>query len=699
MLSMDVKNAYREALAPFLGEPFHIYIVSKVLRERVEIAFKALGFGDVKVHPAKGEFLGCVRDVAKLLMTQQGFFLVGPPMEKVDEKTGNRRERDIAEFYESVSGILDKANRDVMAILSKCVPVYEDIQFVQKRENAIVALAEFGVSGAFILRKQEPLAGLSAARRKQVLQEQVLERVEELGKYLSEYLPHLDGALDDIKVKLDEKRMLERKAEAEEMLEMARKLREAGDFEKAVGCCKKAIDLYPKDPGAYLESGRVYVRMNRYPHALKRFRQAEEVADAIPEPNKEIAQVRVLQAKQMIRQGASPDSEDVKKLLDDAVRNFGKALIKAEEVPRLEYGEPGDRNVSAVARIAGDMMKLDLASVLGEDHPAARKLTSMAEDSLLLLADRDRDSLPPEQRILMGQAALSNGDYETAREHFFAAAGEERYFQRACKEIIYMGHLARRKLGPKQAVAIYQDLLELEPPTKGAVHFNIAMARNEMKMAAESAGSLARAVFLEPELPEDPMFYRTPAMYDVIRSVKELFDMTGRKAEKFVPSPLALKAGQLHEKLLLLLNQGRRKETIPLLMQAAAKLPKFFRMETVLPDQELMAVVRALCAKLNDSDNPSFIKIKEFLLRVLGERGKANLPGEYAECCRSMGIMLNVLATGEAPDRAAEIMAQTLYQYPDFFELEDFYIHPTITRFVAGVRKNLQGIDLSRVKK
>ena len=82
-------------------------------------------------------------------------------------------------------------------------------------------------------------------------------------------------------------------------------LRDAkSEYDQAINLIRQAIETFPKDIEAYLESGRLYIRKKEYGRALSRFGQAADLFSDVPAPNKEIGNLRLLQVKEKIEGGA-----------------------------------------------------------------------------------------------------------------------------------------------------------------------------------------------------------------------------------------------------------------------------------------------------------------------------------------------------------------------------------------------------------
>lgn len=698
MLLMD-KNwnqtpSSENPLAPFLEKPIHLLISGNVLREQVKVTLTALGFTKITEHPPVQAYAQSVQQLGRfLLQARDALFLVGPPMDG-----GGSGAKEFSDFFSDVRLILDKANRDVMKTLSMCVPIFEDIEFVHKRERIVLSLVEFGVSGVFILSKQDPLKGLTPQRKKALYQQQLKERFIELKEYLDDFLPQMDTALEVAKEKWEERKLSEKKAEAEEMMRKAEDLKRTGNFEEAVTALKQAIELYPADPRAYMESGRVYVRMKKYPNALKRFHQAEEVAEKLPEPNKEIGNVRVLQAKELIRAGEPADSPNVQKLLEDAVDNYGRALLKAEEVKRSDSPGENDKNVNAVVAIAGDILKLELDELLGENHPAVARFKSMARDSMMLMGGKNTDDMSGRQLIFLGQTAMDQGNFEGAEKYFHKAANQKEFFTAACNEIIYMGQLVRRKKGPQRAIGIYRRLLERTPPNISAVFFNMAVAQAEAGEELDAVCTLCRGIWQDPELPQNPMFYHNPKLFAAIDHLAWLRQSIKRFSAAADADPSLLQRGQLLETLLLRLARKQAKEGLPLLLEAI-RMKGFFQWEFAFFDPALQQFIRAMCVQTCRSANPKAQKLGNCLRKVATAQQKKTAPDGFIPFKKEVFQLLREINTDFSPQETLDHFVVLVTNHHDYFRGPNFFTMPSMRKFTSELSTKLEHIDPSRLRR
>ena len=134
----------KESLAPYKSRPFHLVIRDKLLREQVSVVLALLGFEFVTKHPVTGSYMDNVRRIAKLLAMEDGVFLINPPL-MIQRQGGKVKIRkEFSDFFSDLSLLLSKGRRNAMKSISKCVPIFPDMQLTQRREQLILSLAEYG---------------------------------------------------------------------------------------------------------------------------------------------------------------------------------------------------------------------------------------------------------------------------------------------------------------------------------------------------------------------------------------------------------------------------------------------------------------------------------------------------------------------------------------------------------------------------
>lgn len=684
-----------DPIAPFRGKEVHILVRDTTLREHLKLIFTALKFEKLTVHKMAGGYMDAIRLMAQVLFQKDGLFLVNPPL-TVRTDSGEVR-KDLPDFFSSVKVLLAKTGRDPMTLMSKCVPVFEDIEFTQRRENVIVSLAEFGVSGAFILKKQESLVGLNPTLRKRKFQDQLMERYSELKDYLLDYLPDMDGALEALKEKQEEMELSKRKAEADKWLDEAEKCKQAGDLDRTIQCLKKAMDIYPDDPEAYLESGRVYVRIRKYSRALKRFQQAGDIAQGLPEPNKEIGNVRILQVTERIERGEDPETPELKKLLDEAVDNYQAALEKASKLKPLHHSKGVDNAAETTARIVGEIFKHDLESLLGKNHPAVKKMSSVARRSLKEMADAGTGKFTPAQLIMLGLAEMDEGRFKEAEAYIVRAMAHKAHFAEACDEMCSLGAVARRRQGPEAALAIYRRLLDKRPPNRPAIYYNMAVAHAQNKDEPQAGDFLVRAVYMNPSLPKQNEFYKNPAMIPIMRLLLELFGEIQARAESTSLSEADAKLVTIQERLETLILARDEKEAFKLLWQAASKLKPLFKRKDLFASPVIMNFMDIKRNALNKASKPELQRFGAMLGELMAQGQDFNITGDLMDYRQFRAQALFALEKAMDQVEAAGNLARAVVVRPEAATELDLYGNQALVNLGREIATKLGNIDRERL--
>ncbi|MDH5542983.1 MAG: tetratricopeptide repeat protein, partial [Nitrospinota bacterium] len=313
--------ATADILEEHLDKKIRLFIFDKSTLSQSENFLRALKFNNVEVSPVPASYISAIQQLYLLLKKDDDLILVNPPLTVVNGKT--KIKKDITEYFSELKRLVhQKSKSDSIELLSKCVPIFPEANMLQIREKLLLSLAEFGITGAFILKQQESLIGLSQAAQKEKKAELMAERFNEIRTYLIDHFStNPDDAIKNIRLKMDEKELTRKKKESQKWMSQAEEYKKTKNYEEAINCYKKAIDAYPKDPAAYMESGKTYVRIQKYSRALERFKQASEISEDLPTPNQEIGNLRITQAREMIAKGANPENPQVKELLRDAIDN------------------------------------------------------------------------------------------------------------------------------------------------------------------------------------------------------------------------------------------------------------------------------------------------------------------------------------------------------------------------------------------
>ena len=685
-----------EVLAPYHETAFHLLIRDQVLREQLGVILALLGFVRVRVHQTGGGYLEVVRKTAKLLMTEEGVFLVHPPL-VIQAESGQVR-KELPQFFSDVALLLGKNRRDVVKYVAKCVPIFPDIQLTHKREMLLTALARFGVMGAFILKPQEPLERLNPNLYKVRMREQIMERVPEVGEYLSEYLTCLDGTGELLMHKKEERELSLRKAESDKWMQLGAKTKAAGDWEKSIECFKKAIDLFPQNPAAYLESGRVYVHVRKYTKALLRFNQAEEVAGGLPEPNKEIGHVRILQVQERIERGEAPNSPAIFKLLEDAVQNFEIALKKAERVQRLHVEEGDERRREAVARIASEMLKLDLKEMLGKKNPMVKRIGALAWEAFSKVSkEEDLEALGGRQLLFLGLAALDEKNYSEAEKHFFKAAAEKEHFEEACNELIVLGIHIRKFVGASHAIETYKKLLDLSPSNRAPIFFNLAVAYSTEKNIIEAAGAIAQALYIDPTLPKNEMFYGNAQLNAILDSVVRLFFKIMQRKASMPTAEVLVKAVNLQEKLENMILANAEERAVLLLKHIKEVMPEFLKREHVVASKTIIRFMEAKRQAFAAETDVEKLDLATFLDTVLREAKEIKFSKRLIAFSSFKAQALRILRSKGDFSQTANLVTKAVVCHPEYADRSEFYASIRFLEMVEVVYNTFKSINRTKI--
>lgn len=686
-----------DLLAPFKTSPIHIFVRNKVLREQLGVILAIIGFENIKIHPTEGGYLDNARRLAALLIQNDGLFIVNPPLVIYGVGGKSKVQKELAEFFADLSLVLRKPKKEAAKIISRCVPIFPDIQLTQKREKIISGLARYGVTGCFILKPQESLAGLNPNFHRVRMKEQVMERLEEVRAYLEEFLPHRKDAFKQLMQKSEERELSERKQEAEQWMRKGAQAKAKGDFEHAIECFKKAIDLLPQDPEAYLESGRVYVHVKKYPKALLRFSQAEEVAENIPEPNKEIGNTRIEQVRERLKQGESPDSPGIMALLEDAMENYEVALKKAERIQLQDQERTEKIGVENVSRIAGEIMKLDLKAVLGKRHPMVKRFGDLARDSFKKIASQNLDALQPRQILFLGLAAMDEKNYLEAEELFFRAVQHSEVFNEACNELTHLGILIRKQISAQKAIDIYRKLLTLYPHNAAAVCYNLAVSYSVEKNVLESAGAIIQALYIDPSLPRNEMFYNNQHLNKVLHKVTKIFDHIVFKAASIRVPLLVTKSVQLQEKLERLITKND-KRTFRLLQHVVNVMPDFFLRENVASSKTILNYLRLKREHCRQGKLQETREFGDYLEELVTQMRKVPYAKRMVAFNKFKLQCLRVLDTQGDRAEAAAYLGKAAVCHPEFTDKQDFYANQRWMELAKEISGKLGSVDRNRVR-
>ena len=683
-------------LEPYLGAKIRLCIFDRMLLSQTQKVLTALKFKDVEAVSVNPGYIESVRQVAALLMEDAELVLLNPPLFVSSGRT--KQEKSYNDFFSDLKILVGRSRRNWMEYLAKGVPILAEASLSEIREMLLMSLAEYGVSAAFILAKQASLIGMTPDAKMEEAKAQLIERFQAIREYLIEYFGERDEALGRLKRRRDEmeeeQQLSASKGEAAKWMAEADKFKKSRDWEQAIMCYKRAIDAYPADPEAYLESGRAFVVVKQYPKALTRFRQAEEVARDLPTPNKEIGHLRVLQVTEMVDQGEPPDSPKVQALLAEAGNSFQRALDKAATIKPLHAGDDPDRAEKATLDIVQDIVKLNLEEVVGPRNPVAQELLAMATKALPQAAMTDPEQMPAAHLVVMGWNFFREGNSAEAERYLFLALKDKDQYDKTCSEINLMGAQIRKRVGPDEAIRLYNKLLELDPPNKAAVHFNLAVAWDQKRHQAATAGSIVQALYIDPALARDDEFYESPPLWPLLLRLLDIFGRIGGVSTDMAIEPETLKLQKLQEALEGMIVT-RDQKALNMLHQTMTRLPKFWSRNEVYFSRPIMDYLTQVQAQYQK--RPEAEKLVRLIGALLNRKDKLDMPDNVRVSLDFQARAMAVLAAAGDQSRAANLLARALINWPERAAEPEFYANRTLVNLGKEIFAKLQKIDRARL--
>ncbi|MBW1713311.1 MAG: tetratricopeptide repeat protein, partial [Deltaproteobacteria bacterium] len=471
-------------------------------------------------------------------------------------------------------------------------------------------------------------------------------------------------------------------------------LKQAGNYEQAIQCYKRAIEALPESPEPYLESGRMHVKLKQYPKALRRFKEASEIARDLPTPNQEIGIMRVLQVRELIEQGYSPQSSGIEEFLNEAADHFEISLDKASRIKPLHADDDPDRPEKAVLEVANEIFKTNLAELLGTDHPIAQKIDALVTSAIFKASKDARQGLEPLRLISTAWYMFNSGQTGEAENFLFQAAKSEEYFEQACREINIMGTLLRVRQGPDQAIWLYERLLDLKPPNRAPINFNLAVAWRQKKDLAEAAGALVEAVFLEPNLPQDDNFRQQTEMVSLLETTRELFSRIERNLGGFQVPVKLRKHYRLLGAMENLIACGHERATL-LLEELIQKNPEFFARPEFYSSKLITDFVADILNQVQNSpqsEEPDYIR---FLSAVLKRKESLRPEPNLAAFNKYRHLALTCLKQTGDQAKAAGLLAKAIISFPEYLDRPGFYANRTLVNLARKINRQLSGSSLS----
>jgi tetratricopeptide (TPR) repeat protein len=674
-----------------------LYISNPVLRRFTSITLDQLGFTNVVDFDVSSNYFEAIKRLASIIGSDSEIVLCSIP-----EKTpGSDRNNDLETIFERVQNVyldlkahLSARNNDPLKLLSKTIPVIEVGDYL--RDKLVEVLFKFRVPAAFFMSKAEPVNHLKGRLKEKIIRENFTNHYRELSKYLAQYFRDRDQLVALADEQLSEKKLSERKKQYEDLLARAQYCKETGDFDRSIAILRQAIDIFPDDIEAYLESGRLYVRKREYGRALVRYGQAEDLFQDAPAPNKEIASVRFIQAKEKIEAGADPESPEIMALLKEAADQCRLAHKKNQDMmSKISQVPEAEQSID----ISQEILKWNPAEFLGATHPVVQDLHALVEETTKGLEKIPHEKLSARQCVSLGLMALNRGDIALAEDYYFKGLEDRVHFSEVCTEINFMGIRLRNQGQIGDALRIYKRLLQHTPHNQGAVCWNMALAHMRINQILHAAGCAARALYADPFLAREPELYCTFNQQFVSILLKMVNTISAAHAAfgSTQPNPQLVKLYQVRDRMFELIEKNKKTDALKIFLTLQKKAPNFIVKSEFHADGLVPNFLKNVYTSLASDQTPSKKALAESIasfLKIIMAAQPTTETANFMKLLRSAN-----LAIIRRSDRhlAAYHLGQAILVAPkSYFEGPDFQAMANLPGLLKELVGKFRYLDIAR---
>jgi tetratricopeptide (TPR) repeat protein len=693
-------SAPEQELQRFSKIKISVFIFDPIMKRHAHLSLQALGFADVSDHGVPRNYFEALSRAVPLIAGPSELVLVNfPPKPRPKgSKDDVRPVYDLVrESYTDLKTHLAKRSSEPLQFLSKAIPVIEVGDYL--REKLIEVLFKFRVPAAFFMSVPETTRHLKGASREQKDRENFDIFYREITEYLHQYFRDRDELVALADEKLSEKDLTQRKKQYDELMAEAQRLKTENSFDAAINLLRQAITIYPKDITAYLESGRLYTRRKEYSRALIRYGQAEDLFVEAPSPNKEIANVRLIQVKEKIESGADPKSPEIMAWMAEVTANCREAHAKTVKMAELAPGSP---ELNQPVAMGQEILKWNLAELLGHKHPAVRELHKLAGETTKGLEHLPIDELSAMQSLSLGLQAMERGNIPQARRYYFNALKDKEHFSEVCTEINLFGIRLRSRGHADEALAVYMDLLRHQPPNQGFVYWNLAIVYAYKNQALNAAGCVARSLYTDPYLPREKEFYDslTPQLTPIVLKMMTTLKVIYKQSQAMQAPPQLVKMNQAAARLERLIIANQRSEALKLFLALAKQAPGFTVKPEFHGDGTVVRFLVGLKDQLAESPDPAnqarLKTINSWLKQVTANPAPPRLV-QYLKLNRAA---YKALAEKADQRLAAYFLGQSLILLPDsYYARPDFFAQETLPALVRELTGKFKFVDLKRFPK
>ncbi|MBW2621632.1 MAG: tetratricopeptide repeat protein [Deltaproteobacteria bacterium] len=604
------------------------------------------------------------------------------------------------EIYTDLKNQIGATTNEPLEFLVKTVPILEIEELL--REKLLEVLVKFRVPAAFFMSRLPTTVHLTPARKMELRRENLQIHSTEIITYLGQYFGEKENLVTRLDHKNLENELNERKLKYDEYMAQAVELKKNRSYEEAINCLRLAIEVFPEDIEAYIESGRIFMHKKEYGRALTRFTQAQNFFEDSPSPNTEIGNMRLIQVEEKITGGADPNSPEILKLLNDAVANFKQATDKALKITETQTSDPilaGREIASSVGQV---ILSWDLGTLIGIRHPVIRDLIGVAYRALETLEGIDEKNLSARQFIALGMKTLEDGDFEQAKNYYFRALEDKDYYNEACTEINYFGMKLRSMGLLKEALSVYESMLSYKPHNISSVYWNMAIVFSHQDDPIKSSGYMTRALYLDPQLATSLEFYSTftPKLIKNFSTLLNILKHISKKAGHAIVPASLVNLYQVKKRLVELIEAGSKTEAMKLFVALNKKAQKFTCRPEFYAESAVLEFAREMKEILIIKDVKQTRGSLQVIESWLAGYEKHPPPGQLIKYSGLIRAATDAMEEGGDQLTAAFYLCQAIMVVPTaYFDRSDFYVHETLPALSQEILSKMKYVDPEKFPK
>jgi tetratricopeptide (TPR) repeat protein len=349
--------------------------------------------------------------------------------------------------------------------------------------------------------------------------------------------------------------------------------------------------------------------------------------------------------------------------------------------------------------VGNEIIKWNLADLLGPKHPAVRRMMGIAQKSTEGLDQLPPESLSSAQCLAMGLQAVENKKFDLALAYYFQALEDKNRFTEVCTEINYAGIRLRNMGQMDQAIRFYDKLLTYNPHNQGSVFWNMAIAYAYKNDALTSSGYVARCMYTDPYLAREKEFYDSisPQIHPVILALMRKLTLVIIQAKKTQPPPQLVTLYKHRDRLIRLAAEGQVSEALKIFVGLFKQARVFLVKPEVWADGILLTFLKKAYGLLGKKPTPQTQPVLQMIqayVRYIQEHPAPPKVKRFLELCQAT---IEALEQGGDQNQAAFLVSQGLMVAPDeYFARADFFARDNLPQLVQELATKFSYVNPKR---